>query len=361
MEQSEPFSLVLIDSQMPEMDGFALAERIQQIPQRAGAIIMMHASGAFPRLSERCRELGIVAHLLKPIIESELLRAILTATGYHKDQVPTQESTLGEEVERPGQTCRSLRILVAEDNPFNQTVAMRLLENRGHTVEVVETGKNAIAALQTQPFDLILMDVQMPEMDGLAATAEIRKNEMQTGGHMPIIAMTAHAMTGDRERCLQAGMDAYVSKPIDADKLLATIEALVDPGVDQDVPSQPLESDAVFEHDSALLKIEGNTELLRELAMLFLEECPQRLSQIKAAVQNRDAKTLERAAHTLKGSVGFFFARATSNTAGWLEAMARENDLANVDEAYAALEREIERLRIALTDLVSGKQPLENG
>jgi two-component system, sensor histidine kinase and response regulator len=214
-----PFSLVLLDCHMPEMDGFAVAKEIRDNPELASATLMMLTSGGSPGDGARCRELGISAYLTKPIRQTELLEGIgRVLRNAPQDAVPLiTQHTLREDRNR-------FRILLAEDNPVNQTVAVRLLEKRGHTVVVAGNGRLALAALEDDHFDLVLMDVQMPELDGFETTAAIRAKEELTGAHIPIIAMTAHALNGDEERCLAAGMDGYLSKPIRVQELLATVE-----------------------------------------------------------------------------------------------------------------------------------------
>ncbi len=224
-----PISLVLLDGHMPEMDGFTLAEQITQNPDLAGATILMLTSGSYARDLARCRELGIAVYLLKPIKQAELKTAILTALGTRAAGAldPPQRTQDVSSLWRPRaqtQCAPSLHILLAEDNIVNQKLAVRLLEKRGHAVVVAGNGRAALAALERETFDLILMDVQMPEMDGLEATATIRAKERFTHTHIPIIALTAHAMKGDHERCLAAGMDGYLTKPLKANELFATIE-----------------------------------------------------------------------------------------------------------------------------------------
>jgi PAS domain S-box-containing protein len=218
-----PFPLVLLDAQMPDMDGFAVAEEIKKDPELAGATIMMLTSAGRRGDGARCREMGIAAYMVKPIRQSELLEAILAALGK-----PSSREDRPRVITRHSlrETRRKLHILLAEDNPVNQKLAERLLEKRGHTVVVAGNGREALAALAAQFFDLVLMDVQMPEVGGFEATAAIRDGEKNTGKHLPIIAMTAHAMLGDRERCLAAGMDSYISKPIHAAELFEIIESL---------------------------------------------------------------------------------------------------------------------------------------
>src|ERR1700681_2004085 len=211
-----PFSLILLDAQMPGMDGFRVVERIKQDARLAKSVVIMLTSAGFRGDAARCRELGIQAYLTKPIKRSDLLEAIKVVLG----------SQTGAEASPPLVTVHSLResrgrlrILLAEDNRVNQVLAVRLLEKRGHEVTVAGNGEEALKALDKQLFDLILMDVQMPEMDGLQATVAIRRGEMKSGKHIPIIAMTAHAMAGDKERCLEAGMDDYLTKPIRPEQL----------------------------------------------------------------------------------------------------------------------------------------------
>jgi two-component system, sensor histidine kinase and response regulator len=217
-----PFPLVLLDAQMPGMDGFLLAERIKRNPKLTGATIMMLTSAGQRGDASRCRELGIAVYLIKPIRQSELLEAILAAlgkpVGMERATVITRH-TLREK-------RRKLQILLAEDNAVNQQLALRLLEKRGHTVKLASDGNEAVTLFKKSAFDVVLMDVQMPVMDGLQATAAIRREEESTGAHVPIIAMTAHAMEGDRERCLAAGMDGYVSKPLRANELIAITEKM---------------------------------------------------------------------------------------------------------------------------------------
>jgi signal transduction histidine kinase len=219
-----PFPLVLLDAQMPDMDGFYVAKRVTQNAPPAPPVVIMLTSAGLRGDAARCRELGISAYLPKPIKRSDLLAAIRMALGA---QNQSEENPSLVTVHSLRETRGRLNILLAEDNRINQKVAVGLLEKSGHTVVVAETGKRAVEMLELvdqQPFDLVLMDVQMPEMDGLQATAAIRRREMTSGKHIPIIAMTAHAMVGDKERCLQAGMDGYTSKPLQIQELLAVIE-----------------------------------------------------------------------------------------------------------------------------------------
>jgi len=212
-EAGEPFALILMDMHMPNMDGFELIERIRQRPGASTATIMMLTSAGHRGDAARCQELGVSAYLLKPIRQSELREAIARVLGAReqKGAIPLIMRYSLQDAREPSS---SLRILLAEDNLVNQRLATRLLEKRGHSVAVAANGLEALQALEKESFDLVFMDLQMPEMDGFEATAAIRKKEQSTGAHLPVVALTAHAMKGDREKCLAGGMDAYLSKPI---------------------------------------------------------------------------------------------------------------------------------------------------
>mgnify|MGYP005842891365 FL=1 len=344
----EPYRLVLTDSHMPDVDGFALAEQIKQDAALGSTVIMMLSSGDRPRDIARCEQLGIVAYLLKPVKQSELFDAIMLALGVTapEDEGPEAEAA------RQRVRVRPLRILLAEDSMVNQKLAVGLLEREGHSVVVANNGKEAIAAAEVQHFDLVLMDVQMPEMDGLEATAVIRARERRTGArHVPIIAMTAHAMKGDRERCLEAGMDEYVAKPISARLLLETIHALVGDGKQFGEPcaAAPPARPVVDWHE-ALRFVKGDSALLRVVVEAALEEAPRLLNDIAQAVANGDAKALERSAHTLKGDFRYFGASPVFHRAFRLECMGKEGKLEGADEALADLQPELERALGALSE-----------
>ncbi len=225
-ERGNPFALIVTDVHMPEMDGFDLAERIKDTPSLAGVVILMLTSGENRGDIQRCRQMGIAAHLMKPVRRVELRAAISKAMRYPSEGGSENDHLLpvSQVALRLAPESLRSRILLAEDNLVNQRLAARILEKAGHSVVIAGNGKEAMAALQRETIDLVLMDVQMPEMDGLEATRAIRSNEVGKNKHIPIIAMTAHAMTGDRDRCLAAGMDSYISKPIRALDLLGLIE-----------------------------------------------------------------------------------------------------------------------------------------
>ena len=221
-----PFPLVLSDVQMPNADGFVLAEQIATDPELAGAVLLMLSSSGRSDDIARCRALGIAGYLAKPIRHGELKLAILRALG---DQSRPHHVAPDEELPLPKATVGQQRILLAEDNPVNQRLALRILEKGGYTVVVASNGRQALEVLSTQTFDAVLMDVQMPEMDGFTTTAAIREREKSSGDHLPIVALTAHAMKGYRERCLEAGMDAYLSKPVRAEEIFAVLKSFSQP------------------------------------------------------------------------------------------------------------------------------------
>jgi two-component system sensor histidine kinase/response regulator len=334
------------------MDGFALAEEIKQDPSLAGATIMLLTSAGQRGDAARCRELGIAVYLIKPIRQSELLEAILLALGR-----PSREGERPVVLTRHSlrEARRKLRVLVAEDNVVNQALVVRLLEKQGHTAVVARNGKEALAILENstgRAFDCVLMDVQMPEMDGFEATAAIRRKEETSGLHLPIIAMTAHAMKGDRERCLAAGMDGYVSKPIEPQELFEALEGFEpSPRKDEERADGLGPVEPVWDFSAALARVDGDAEVLGELARLFLGDCARLVSAIEAAVAGRDSEALERAAHALRSAIGNFGAQAAFEAALKLEIMGREGHVAEAEEACAALERQVERLKPALAHL----------
>jgi PAS domain S-box-containing protein len=334
----EPFALVLLDAMMPGMDGFALAEEIGSHPELAGAVLMMLSSAGRPEDGARCRALGIGTYLTKPVKQSELLDAILTAL----DAAAVEEPPPPAEEEPPA-AGRRLRVLLAEDNPVNQRLAVGLLERQGHAVVVAGNGREAVAALEADRFDVVLMDVQMPEMGGLEATQAVRAREAAVGRHTPIIAMTAHAMKGDRERCLEAGMDDYVSKPVRAQDLYDALGRVAPQG-----PPEP----ETIDRAELLDRVGGDEELMREIVGVFLDSCPGQFAELRQAVERRDARVVHRLAHTLKGSVGQFGARSAHDAAVRLELIGKSGDLAQADEAFAALRGEVERVRPALEALL---------
>jgi len=227
-EAGEPYGLILTDMHMPGMDGFELVERIREKPELSAATIMMLTSAGHRGDAARCQELGVSAYLLKPIRQTELREAVARVLGAQeqKSAIPLITRYSLQDAREPS---ASLRVLLAEDNPVNRRLATRLLEKRGHSVAVAGDGREALAAIAKERFDLVLMDLQMPEMDGFEATAAIREKEKTSGAHLWIVALTAHAMKGDRERCLAGGMDGYLTKPIRPQELDEVLQVCLAP------------------------------------------------------------------------------------------------------------------------------------
>jgi CheY-like chemotaxis protein len=220
--QAGPFALLLVDAHMPGMDGFELVARLVKEADLSHTTVMMLTSSARSRDPARVRELGIAACLAKPVMQGQLSDAILAAMG--RKAAAEKALPMADRAARLGES--GLRVLLAEDNAVNQKLASRLLERRGHTVAVASNGRQALEMLDKQSFDLVVLDVSMPEMDGFEAAAAIRAREKTSGARIPILAMTAHAMKGDREKCLAAGMDGYVAKPVRAAQLFAAIASV---------------------------------------------------------------------------------------------------------------------------------------
>ncbi len=218
---------------------------------------------------------------------------------------------------------------------------MRILEKRGHSVVLACNGKEALAALEREPFELVLMDLEMPEMGGFEATASIRRRERGTGRHIPVLALTAHAMKGDRERCLKGGMDGYVAKPIQARELYQAIAELLPVTPADEVKPAPVVHDRI----EALEHVGGDPALLRELIEVFLQDCPRMMEDAREALRSSDVQKLKRAAHSLKGAVGILGGKAAFEAALRLETIARHGDLAPADAAWQTLEHALEQLR----------------
>jgi len=247
--------------------------------------------------------------------------------------------------------------LLAEDNEVNQELAVKILQKRGHTVVVACDGREALAAFEREFVDLVLMDIQMPKMDGFAATAAIREREKATGGHVPIVALTAHAMKGDRERCLAAGMDAYVTKPLCVEELFKVIarvlpvagELVAVPANNGTPAANGRPTEAAFDLTTALARVEGDRKLLGKMIGLYFAQAKKLLPEIRGAGERGDGKALERAAHKLNGSLGGFGAKLAVEAALRLEIMGRDGEFTRAGEASEDLEHEVACLRETLT------------
>ncbi len=355
-DAGDPFKLVLTDADMPGTSGFELAEEINRNPKLDGAIIMMLTSGGRPDDIARCERLGISWYLLKPVKQSELFDAVVMALGIWTPEDNGRSDAAGESAPR----LRALEILLAEDSLVNQKVAVGLLTKYGHRVHVVNDGTEAIKALDTREFDLVLMDVQMPEMDGFEATGIIRARERDTGRHIPIIALTAHALKGDRDQCLKAGMDDYVAKPIHSRQLLETMRTVLGPGAevgkrvadrwaqDQAGPEGQVGIDWSF----ALDALNDDPGLLRAVVRAALKEAPRLMGHIRLAITDGDAPGLRIAAHTLKGAVRYFGEGRVYDGAYQMEQWGGEERVDFALQALVDLENEVQKLVLGLTEFL---------
>ena len=348
---SNPFRLVLTDMHMPKMDGFGFVERLKGNLDPTSATIMMLTSGGQRGDAQRCEQLGISAYLLKPVRQSELREAIArvlaatTATG--ANSMITRHSLRQQAV-----GGKSLKILLAEDNLTNQKLATRILEKRNHSVTVVANGREALEALEMDTFDLVLMDMQMPEMDGFEATTLLRDREKVTGRRQPVVAMTALAMNGDRERCLAVGMDGYISKPIrtqELDDLLDTYIAQKTNAISQTEPEESMNGSVDVEQ--LLDRIDDDRSFLAELVEIFRREYPQNVNAVKTAIDSQNASGVQHAAHALKGALGNLSAAGAASMAGELERMGRLLDLSNAQST-------LDRLVIELTNVTRALEAL---
>lgn len=339
------FALILIDAHMPATDGFVLASRIKErSPELMSRCIMMLCSGERSEDIARCEQLGVSAYLLKPVNHSECFDTVIAVIG--GESLLTSLPALDEEA--PRRDVGALDILLVEDSLYNQKLAVGVLQNRGHRVSVVENGKEAVAAVEREQFDLVLMDIQMPVMDGLEATRIIRERERHSQRRVPIIAMTAQAMAGDRERCLETGMDAYLTKPVRAAALHGAIETVVpDPAaaeVDAEGDTGTDAAATALDWSVALDATGGDRELLREVVGEFLVEYPRLIEQSKAAIQAGDAPAVSRSAHTIKGALRTLGADGAGECAAELESYTRTGTLDRGNELLKTLTAEVDAL-----------------
>jgi two-component system sensor histidine kinase/response regulator len=333
-DPDDEFGMVLLDLRMPVMDGFEFAERMRDDPACSGIPIILLTSAVHPDDSVRIAELKIARSITKPVTQSELLDAIVDVLSAERGAEP-------EAVAEP-EAGTSYRVLLAEDNEINRRVAGRMLERAGHTVVTATDGREAVAAFAAGDFDLVLMDMQMPVMDGVHATAAIRSAEKDTGRHVPVVALTAHAMKGDEERFLEAGMDAYLSKPITFESLYKTIEQLMGPGSEDSIAAADAgEPAGHFDEDKFLRQMGGDRELAGEVVQLYFKHYPGRLQDIASAVSAGDAGELNETAHAFKGSVLNIAAGRAADLACALERMGKEDDLKGAPEVLEDLRVEL--------------------
>ena len=367
-----PIRLILLDHHMPGEDGFHFVESVRDVLQREPCAIIMVSSGSSPVDADQCQKYGICRFMTKPVIASELLNEVLRQFGRYTTVKPLQTPRGATSAHVPPR-----RVLLVEDNEINRRVALGLLHSRGHQTVVAANGQEAVNTLAEQEFDVVLMDMQMPVMDGYEATAAIREREHQTGGHIPIVAMTAEALKGDRERCLAAGMDDYVSKPIVPAEMYRAVERF--PALcltaDSGLPSAPARTPTrqtistrdteshtqdsradstsgglppAIDWNVARQCLAGGAEMLLEFSELAKKETVTLQAEIRRAIETRDSKLLRRSTHTLKSSVNYFGADTLVAAALALEQLGRAESFDGAADLLATLEQELVRVLAAL-------------
>jgi len=352
-DANDPFTALITDVNMPEVDGFELVARVKRDDRFNQIPILMLTSADRPGDVDRCQRLGVNRHMIKPVKQSELLQTIESTVGIlvHSPSTDIDDDTPLE--------IKSLRILLAEDSRTNQLLAVALLSKEGHAVTVAETGLEALDMSSKEPFDVILMDVQMPEMDGLEATRQIREREQTTGKHLPIIAMTAHAMKGDRELCLESGMDGYLSKPIRTQEFFGLLNSL---SKRLSATAAGLESGETMNVElnwkTALNNAGGHRDILEAVIESILEETPLQMQALAAALDAEDYATARRAVHTVKGNLRPLALESETELAEELEKVCENNNTSGSarvmkQDLEAALKPVLELLSQGIPDTIS--------
>ena len=349
-----PFQIAILDMDMPDIDGATLGRKIKEDPNLCQTTLVMLTSRGRRGDAKQMQEIGFAAYLTKPIKSSQLYDCLVMVVGSKLAAPDVPPPPIITRHSLKEETGSKIRILLAEDNIINQKVALGILGKIGYRADVAGNGKEVLAAIEKTSYDLILMDVQMPEMDGFEATAAIRQKEREMGRHIPIIAMTAHAMKGDRELCLEKGMDDYVSKPIQAKDLSAAINrqlgntVLPQPEVP---PSDGSDGKAVFDQKFLLDRLEGDEELFKEIVKTFLDDAPLQVEKLKQALMEENLNQLEKQAHSLKGAAMNIGGNALQAIAFEVELSGKKGDLKRAQGLIPRLEKEFARLQKALSSL----------
>ncbi len=339
-ETDEEYQFLLLDCNMPEMDGFDVVERLRGRNGCENLTIMMLSSSDYNRNKQRCAELGISSYLLKPVRPSALMDAIMDVLSRAGKKTAPKKHLEAAKEGKTREGLPELKILVAEDNIVNRKLDIRLLEKLGQQVVVAENGLEVLNALNKGEYDLILMDIQMPEMDGIEATKRIR--EMESGDkHIPIIALTAHAMKGDRERFLDAGMDDYLSKPLHSDQLYEVIRRYSQ--YKKEIQRQVEEDSLFLDIEEFKKRVEGDEDLIRELFEIYITECEEKLNQIRTAVEEKDSEKLEKFAHSLNGASANMSAKAVYEVAHELEKIGASKNISHATDTLKRLENNLSK------------------
>ncbi len=351
-----PFPLVVLDARMPDIDGLVLAERILQSPELSQTRVVLLTSDDLHGEVTRFRELGIAAYTMKPVQQDELLEIIYRVLSRPEPietpaALPACPSGGDAPPHAPAEPAAALRILLAEDNDFNQQLIDHLLRRRGHDVVVARDGRKALEVLDHSSFDLMLLDIQMPELDGFQVIEVLRRREQTAGGHLPVVALTAHAMKEDRERCLQAGMDDYLSKPIRAAELFAVIDRVLAGRPASESPlASSTEPGILVDPDTLLAACDDDPVLLGKLIRVFQSNVPGSLARVQEAITRQDPAQLRESTHQLRGLLSTFSPKA-AQAAALLEAMGAGGELGDAASAFETLADMIERLGPLLENL----------
>ena len=344
---ARPFDACLLDLQMPGMDGLQLAAQLRELDKEGLSQLLLLTSVADPCDEEKRQRLGIRAILLKPIHRETLRKALISALEETRPETAPRA--------RRGLAVKTLRlrVLLCEDNLVNQKLAAGIFKRLGHSVDITNNGREALDRIAQNPYDIVIMDLQMPVMGGLEATQLLRERESVTGGHLPVVAMTAHALKGDREKCLEAGMDGYVSKPIRVDLLEEEVrramETFMPDSKTSALPSK--RSEPTIDSAELLQRVDGDRELLWELIAAMREDLPKQLQLIKESLSTASADGLQRAGHTLKGAFANLAAHSARDLAARLEAMGRAGELSEAGLVFNQLQSELHRVSAALERL----------
>ncbi len=349
VQESDPFKMAILDMQMPEINGETLGREIQSDESlRATALVMMTSMGKRGDAA-RLEEIGFAAYLTKPVRQARLYDCLLAVAGSQSLPDHVRPSRIVTRYSAAEGKKRRVRILVAEDNATNQVVALKTLEKLGYRADAVANGLEAIKALSEIPYDLVLMDIQMPEMDGLEATRKIRHAQSPAlNPNVPIVAMTAHAMEDDRDKCLQVGMDGYITKPLQHGELARAVESHATRGFSAEPAASPAAAAPVFRKDELLRRLGGDQEGLDIVLGVFLEDTPKQLGLLTAALARKDVAELRRIAHSLKGATGNLGAPAMQEAALQVETLAASGNLAKAEEKVSKILGEFEKLRPVL-------------
>jgi len=354
LESKDPFQVAILDMEMPDMDGAILGRKIKENPDLGQTLLLLLTSQGRRGDAKRMEGIGFSAYLTKPVKSAQLRDCLALAIGSKSSAFSGRPVPIITRHSVAEAKKQKMRILLAEDNVTNQKLALRILEKMGYRADTAGTGREVLWALERVPYDLILMDMQMPEMDGLEATAAIRQKETETGGHIPIIAMTARALKGDRERCLAAGLDDYISKPIQPKELIEAIGRQLgkaDVGA-QKIPLVGIsEEKEIFDKGELLDRVGGDEEIFREIVKTFMEEAPLQVQKLKEVLQEGEALSVERQAHLLKGAAMNMGAKVLQAVALEVEMAGRAGDLSRARALAERLDQEFEKLNEILYDL----------